>query len=185
MIKPQDVLVCLDVALHDANRSYAEIAAHLHFSVGAVHMAVQRSIEAQLLNGDGKPILPNLLEFLTHGVRYIFATKVGRIVRGVPTGTSAPQVQEWLTMQPERALVWPDPRGNIRGHSIKPLFASVPDAARECSALYTSLALVDIIRVGSARECTVASQALAQQLNTVASISVRACSLGETDLAAG
>jgi hypothetical protein len=164
VLKPQDILVCLDVALHDDHRSYAAIAAHLHISVGTAHAAVRRSMDAQLLDGAGEPILPNLIEFLVHGVRYAFFAKLGSVVRGVPTGTAAPFVQDWLTLQPERALVWPDPRGRARGQSVEPLFPTVPQAAAACGKLHLSLALVDLLRVGSARERTVAAEALEQQL---------------------
>ena len=164
MLKPQDVLISLDVALHADHRSYAELAAHLHLSVGAAHAAVQRSIEAQLLDHAGAPIVPNLIEFLIHGLRYAFFVKLGRVVRGVPTGVSAPHVRDWLTLQPERVLVWPDPRGSARGQSVEPLFRTVPKAAAACDKLHLSLALLDLIRVGSARERMVAAEALERQL---------------------
>lgn len=162
MLKPQDILVCLDVALHPNQRTYAQIASHLSLSVGATHAAVQRSIQAHLLDDSGEPILPNLIEFLVHGVRYAFFAKLGRIVRGVPTGVSAPNVQDWLAVSPERVMVWPHPQGDTRGQSVEPLFRTVPTAALDCPRLHLSLALLDVIRVGSARERMVASEALEQ-----------------------
>jgi len=164
VLKPQDILVCLDVALHDDRRSYAAIAAHLHMSVGAAHAAIQRSIEAQLLDEAGRPIVPNLLEFIVYGARYAFFTKLGRVTRGVPTGVAAPHVQDWITGHQESIWVWPDPHGSVRGQSVEPLFPTVPQTAMECEGLHLSLAMVDLLRVGSARQRAVAVDALERQL---------------------
>jgi len=164
VLKPQDIVVCLDMALHGDRRSYAAIAVHLHMSVGAAHAAVQRSIEAQLLDDAGKPIVANLIEFLIHGVRYAFFAKLGRTTRGVSTGVSAPGAKDLLTFQPERVWVWPDPRGDVRGQSVKPLFPTVPRAASACNMLHLGLAMIDLLRVGSARERAVAAVALETQL---------------------
>jgi len=66
----------------------------------------------------------------------------------------------------EHIHVWPDPKGNEIGQSLKPLFKSVPDAARRDPELYDLLALVDAIRLGNPRESKFAQQLLEKKLNT-------------------
>jgi hypothetical protein len=48
--------------------------------------------------------------------------------------------------------VWPTGKGNLRGHSIVPLYPSAIEAAQNDRKLYELLALVDALRVGRARE---------------------------------
>ncbi len=66
----------------------------------------------------------------------------------------------------EHIYVWPDPSGNKIGQSLKPLFKSVPDAARRDPALYDLLALVDAIRLGNPRESRIAQQLLKERLES-------------------
>jgi hypothetical protein len=60
--------------------------------------------------------------------------------------------------------VWPDPEGEVRGEELRPLYRSVPEAARRDPALYELLALVDAIRAGRARERTIAIEELKRRL---------------------
>jgi len=48
--------------------------------------------------------------------------------------------------------VWPDSNGKIKGRAIEPLHAGAPLVARTDKELYAMLALVDVLRVGRARE---------------------------------
>ena len=50
------------------------------------------------------------------------------------------------------APVWPHKDGTVRGVAFFPLYPTVPDAAKNNSALYELLALVDAVRGGSMRE---------------------------------
>jgi hypothetical protein len=52
--------------------------------------------------------------------------------------------------------VWPYGHGKLRGHSIVPLYPSVPEAATKDPKLHELLALVDALRVGKAREREIA-----------------------------
>jgi len=64
----------------------------------------------------------------------------------------------------EPPLVWPHPEGDVRGESLEPLYPSAIDAARRDRALYESLALVDALRVGRARERALAIDLLTKRL---------------------
>ena len=48
--------------------------------------------------------------------------------------------------------MWPSAKGKQKGQAIQPLYRSVPEAALNDAKLHEMLALVDAIRVGSARE---------------------------------
>jgi hypothetical protein len=65
---------------------------------------------------------------------------------------------------PDPPLVWPHPEGDVRGESLEPLYPSAVDAARRDSKLYECLALVDALRVGRAREKSLAIDLLARRL---------------------
>lgn len=60
--------------------------------------------------------------------------------------------------------VWPDEEGGHMGTSLEPLHPAAPTAARANAQLYEMLALVDSLRVGKARERTMAARLLHDRL---------------------
>ncbi|MEL6547279.1 MAG: MarR family transcriptional regulator, partial [Myxococcota bacterium] len=56
------------------------------------------------------------------------------------------------------------PDGTTRGPSVMPLYGSVPEAVAADEQLHRWLALVDSLRVGSARERDSAAKALHKEL---------------------
>ncbi|RPH37619.1 hypothetical protein EHM92_02220 [bacterium] len=97
----------------------------------------------------------SLLQFLEHGVKYVFPQRPGPVVRGIPTAHSAPPLSE-MVQSGDRVYVWPDIDGEARGESIVPLYPTVPKAARADKRFYELVALVDAIRIGKAREVKLA-----------------------------
>ena len=91
-----------------------------------------------------------LMEFIQYGLRYVFPQQPGAVVRGVPTAHSAPPLMDLI--QSQEAYVWPYSKGEVRGHSIAPLYSSTPEAALKDEKLYELLALVDAVRMGRSRE---------------------------------
>lgn len=170
-LKPQDLLVCLELhSRNDASWTYSELAGSLGISPSEANAAVNRATHAGLLAAPlarrGKPgvVRAALLEFLVHGVRYAFAASPGRIVRGMPTGHSAPPLDAMLQADGDPPLVWADAEGGVRGRSVEPLYPSVPGAARRNTALYELLALVDALRCGRSRERSLAADELEKRL---------------------
>ncbi|MCP4447624.1 MAG: hypothetical protein GY811_20135 [Myxococcales bacterium] len=156
----QDVVVALKLAFESEGESYAAMADDLGLSASQVHAAVKRAGEAGLLvAGSRKVNQQALVEFLVHGLKYVFPAKRGPIVRGMPTAHSAPPLNETI-IDDEAPVVWPDPTGTVRGESIEPLHKGVPHAARLDEQLYQSLSLIDAIRTGRARERKLAAQKL-------------------------
>ena len=101
----------------------------------------------------------NLAEFALHGAKYAFAPERLPLGPGVPTSHAAPAFVG-VFAEGHEPLVWPDPHGTVRGEGLLPLHACVPGAALRDAALYELLALFDALRVGRARERSLASTRL-------------------------
>ncbi len=159
MMRPQDVLVLLALATSSREQwTYGALARAVGLSVGEVHASVRRSSEAGLVRGF-EVRRAALLEFLQHGLRYVFPAKRAGVVRGVATGVHAP-VMAAVVATTEVATVWPYARGKTSGQAVAPLYDSVPAAALDDPALYGALALADVLRIGSARERKLAVELL-------------------------
>lgn len=153
-LKPQDILVLLKLAVNSGKDwSYGELAASLKLSSSETHAAIKRATLAGLMNTrHHRPIRGALEELLIHGVKYVFPAERGPLARGFPTAHAArPLVSEFISSD-DPPPVWPDPEGPIRGETLRPIYRSVPQAARTDEKLYEVLALVDAIRIGRVRE---------------------------------
>lgn len=161
VLKPQDVLVLLKLVVSDDEWTYPSLAYALGMSASEVHAAIIRAGESGLLNPSTKrPNRQALLEFLVHGLRYVFPAARGGVTRGLPTAHAALPLSDRIAAGGELVPVWPDPEGEVRGEELRPLYPSVPGAARRDPALYKLLALVDAIRGGRARERSLAIEEL-------------------------
>lgn len=162
MLRPQDVLVTLKLAAHPGEEwTYGELGQALGLSPSAAHAAFSRLGASGLVNSRTRGVIvPALLEFLIHGVRYVFPAERGARARGMPTGPSVAPLAEHLAAIEEAPLVWPYARGESRGESLVPLYDTVPKAAATDPALYALLSVVDGLRVGGARVREVAAHVL-------------------------
>ena len=154
-LKPQDIVILLKlVAIGDRPWSFSSLATELGMSTSEVHGGIKRATTSRLFDPSRKvPILRSLLEFLVHGVKYVFPPETGSPTRGTPTSYAAPPLNTMIVQTDELPPVWPAPEiGNARGYKFVPLFGSVPKAAANDGTLYELLALVDAIRDGRARE---------------------------------
>lgn len=163
MLKPQDLLVALDLALHEGRPTYAEIAQRLHIGVGTAHTALASAKAAQFVSASGEANFPNLVEFLIHGARYAFYPVRTGPTRGVPTGASQPALGERLAGD-RTPLVWPEPSGRVRGDGLKPIYPTVPLIVVDDPELHAILAALDLIRTGSARERSVAAEVIREKM---------------------
>lgn len=164
--KPQDIVVALKLALAVAPRpSYADLAADLGMSASEVHAAVRRLGEARLLDPETQEVRREALcNFLIHGVPHAFPARTREVTRGLPTAWAAPALAGKISAGEQIPPVWPDPDGQVQGAAVKPLYSSVPHAARRDPALYDLLALVDALRLGRARERAMAEKELGRRL---------------------
>ncbi len=60
--------------------------------------------------------------------------------------------------------VWPSPTGTVRGYAVEPLHPSLPALAAGDPELHALFALIDIVRVGAARERKVAAEEIERRL---------------------
>lgn len=166
-MRPQDILILLKIATYSApNWRYADIAQHLSISQSEVAEGLHRSMQARLVDQSKKILFPGaLLEFLVHGLKYVFPVSPGPIVRGMCTAHAAPPLKG-LVEPGEFDYVWPDPTGTDKGQGITPLYPSVITAAKADDTLYQLLAAVDALRVGRIREQEIAQQWLADYFDT-------------------
>ncbi len=165
--KPQDVVVALKLSLGGAWSSYADLGQELGMSASEVHAAVRRLSEADLVDPENKEVRRKALRnFLVHGVPYAFPARLKEVTRGMPTAWAAPILSGRISASEQIFPVWPDPEGQVQGAAVQPLYGSVPGAARRDPALYDLLALVDALRIGRARERSLAEKEITHRLNT-------------------
>ena len=163
-MKPQDVVVLLKViALNNDNWQQIPLAHSLKMSQSEVSQSVARSKYAGLLDYSGKKVIRQALyDFLQYGLAVVFPTKPGAVVRGIPTAHSTAPLNKEISSGED--YVWPFAKGNVRGHGITPLYATVPQAALDDEQLHALLALADALRVGKAREKNMAVQELKNRI---------------------
>lgn len=168
ILKPQDVLVTLKLlVLGEKPWQYASLAESIGMGQGEVHSAAKRARKAGLLITDGDRLAPmrrNVLEFVGHGIRYVFVPDRGATVRGMPTAWAAPPLVQMMASDESSVPVWPFDDGEIRGESFSPLYRSVPIAAINDERLYELLALVDAMRGGRSRERRMAFDLFAERV---------------------
>jgi len=173
-LKGLDLFVCLELATsRRTDWTYSELGGELGLSASEANAAVKRSLAAGLLTPPlGPKTKPGphpraLLEFIRHGVQYAFHEEPGNIVRGMPTAHSALPLSAEIASDGEPPVVWPDAEGEVRGQAFRPLYRTVPHAARRDQELYRALALVDAIRGGRTRERRIAYELLVDQLSPI------------------
>ncbi len=146
------------------------LEASLGVSKTEVNASINRSIAAGLAHkerqyGYPKANSKGLLEFILHGIKYVFPAKPAELVRGMPTAFDAPILKGELSSGGKFLHVWPDAKDKAMGQAVKPLFKSVPMAAKQDQQLYAYLALIDAIRLGNPRETMLAQKLFRARLN--------------------
>ena len=166
-LKAQDILVLLKLIVQrDESWTYSQLAAELDLSPSQVHAAVRRLVRSGLAldeSGHIRVHTRNLEEFLLHALRYISVPERGPTSRGMATLTGAPPFTG-MFLDDGEPIVWPDPSGDVRGESLKPIHKSAPAAARRDPELYELLVISDALRAGRARERQAAAKELKKRL---------------------
>ncbi len=128
-----------------------ELATSLRISISEISESLNRSRIAGLIDYNKKKVnRQNLLEFLEHGVRYVFPQEPGAMVRGIPTAHSHPSMKKNFISDVD--YVWPSNEGKVVGLMIEPFYPKQVEAVSEDETYYKLLSLVDVIRVGKVRE---------------------------------
>ncbi|MGB3946747.1 MAG: hypothetical protein WBM13_02075 [Bacteroidia bacterium] len=151
-MRPQDVAILLKiVSMNGKHWQLSGLANSLRISISEISESLNRSKSANLIDYYKKQVnKQNLLEFLEHGVSYVFPQQPGAMVRGIPTSHSHPFMKKNFIS--EINYVWPDNKGDEMGLMIEPFYPKQVEAVKEDEEFYKLLALVDVIRVGKVRE---------------------------------
>lgn len=167
---PQDIFVMVKLAVSTRPEwTFNSMAHELGMSPSMAHGAVKRATQARLYDPNQRmPRRKALEEFLVHGVKYAFPPDLGSATRGVPTAWASPSLEGKLVQGEEEVYVWPHPRGEHRGIGLSPLYKSVPEIVLKDHVLYAALSLLDAIRIGRAREQTLAEELLRDMLGHAA-----------------
>ncbi len=149
--------------------THRSIAAETRVSVSEVNAAIQRASRCGLIRKSartGRPESANagLLEFIVHGVKYVYPAERGEPARGIPTAFAAPLLADELTVDDDLLPVWPYASGSVMGYSLSPLYKSAAYAAARDPFLYELLALLDVFRIGRQREKVIAHRLLKERL---------------------
>jgi hypothetical protein len=163
-MRPQDIAILLKiVAINGGTWQLSGLSHSLCISLSEVSESLNRSRIAGLIDHHKKNVNKlSLLEFLEHGVKYVFPQEPGAMVRGIPTAHSHPFMKKLFAS--DNNFVWPDRNGNTLGLTIEPFYAKQVEAVKQDEQYYKLLALTDVIRVGKNREVKHAVEALKSQL---------------------
>ena len=163
-MRPHDIVVLLKIAAKkDKPWLMKDLSFELGISASEISESLNRSALAGLISKDKTRLMKlAILDFLEHGLRYVYPQLPGGKTRGVPTAHSAPPLNNEIVSS--EAYVWPYGEGTVRGQSIEPLHPKVPEACLKDPVLYEYLALSDALRVGKAREKTLAIEELKKRL---------------------
>jgi hypothetical protein len=129
----------------------AELARESGIAALEVSLGLERARRVGLLDEEKRRVLKQpLLEFLVHGLRYVFPAELGAAGRG------------FATAQLMGRYVWPSPDGETHGRGLTPLD---PAALRSAGRARELLTLVDVLRIGHVWERTIAVREIAGRLD--------------------
>ncbi|MBK7965541.1 MAG: hypothetical protein IPK10_09760 [Bacteroidetes bacterium] len=122
-MRPQDIAVLMKiVSMGDQPWQLSTLSNELSISISEISESLNRSRIAKLIDYEKKKInRQNLMEFLEHGIKYVFPQQLGSMVRGIPTAHSHPFIKEQIVS--ELNYVWPDSKGETIGIAIEPLLS--------------------------------------------------------------
>lgn len=163
-LKAQDILILLKmISFKEKSWRIIDFAHELDISPSEITIGLERlRISGLIDTGKRKIHRLAVLEFLIHGLKYIFPAQMGTINRGIPTAHSLDVLSKKIVS--DTNYVWASEEGSIKGISISPLYETVPFAALKDSKLHKLLALIDAIRIGRVREQNFAKTELEKEL---------------------
>jgi len=160
---PQDPAIGIKLLTHGPTSwTFATLGDELGLSASQTHASYKRLIAADLVSADLRlPIKRNLVEFITHGLRYVFpAAWSSAIDTGIPTAHSSSEMKTLL--KGEGTVIWPwkSASKGVKGRALQPIHKCVPLASTKDARFYAIFAAIDSLRIGGARERGVAQEVL-------------------------
>ena len=161
-LKPHDVCVGLQLVL-TPSAPFREIAERTGLSLGEAHNSTKRLQASHLLLPHRREVNRRpFLDFLMHGVPYVYPGELGPETQGIPTGYSAPAFSGRILAH--EAIVWPSLKGEVRGSALAPLCKKAPTFPETNPDLYRWLTVVDAMRVGRSRERDLSQRLLEEEI---------------------
>ncbi len=164
-MRPQDIIILLKIiSIGNSEWRNIDIANATKISPSEVSEALNRSKLSKLIDSKKRKVNTNsFIEFLIYGLKYVFPTEPGAIVKGIPTAHSASPIKEHISSDTD-IYVWPYAKGSHRGQAIEPLYKTLPQIVQQDNLFYELLTIVDTIRVGRVREIKIAIDELKKRL---------------------
>jgi hypothetical protein len=163
-MRPQDIVILLKIiTLSKSDWQYRDLAADLSISISEISESLHRSHIAGLVDESKRRVhRQSLMEFIEHGLHYVFPQVPGTLVTGIPTAHS--HIFFKKQFDSELHYVWPDANGSIRGLAISPLHRGITESVKKDEKLYKLLACIDVIRIGRVREVNQAIKELKKEI---------------------
>ncbi|MDE3185097.1 MAG: hypothetical protein KGM16_16935 [Bacteroidota bacterium] len=141
-MRPQDIVVSLKIMVRGSNPwRHLDLTNELFIGQSEISESLNRNAISGLLNAEKKKVHGHaLMEFIEHGLRYIYPASPGAMVNGIYTAHSYPFMQQKFAT--EVNYVWPAERGRVRRFSIEPLYKDVVKAVMSDEKLYKMLVLI-------------------------------------------
>jgi len=161
-LQRSDVLVAAKLAVRVGPSSVRELEQELGMSKSAVAYSLVRLRALALVSDDENGPRVNriaLRDLLEHAVRWLAPAIVGDFELGLPTAHASDAIAAKLSADKDPVVI-PLPHGPMRGRAVTPLHPLAPRAAEKDPKLLRLLAIVDVFRIGGAREREVASAEL-------------------------
>jgi biotin operon repressor len=163
-LAPADLLVVAKMAASgSASASVRRLGDDLGISKSAVANSLHRLRAHGLLGEDsqgGRRVnVLALRDCIEHGVRWISRATIGDFELGLPTAHAIKGMAAHFTGDDD-PLVMALAHGPVRGRAVTPLHPAAPLAASRDPKLHYLLALIDVFRIGRARDRQVAAAEL-------------------------
>jgi hypothetical protein len=152
-MKSQDVVILAALLARPAQlETFEQLGRRSGMSASTAHASFKSLVFSRLLEPTSQqPFRGAVLDFLAHGLRYVFPARPGVRARGMATVHAVPPLKG-LFNQREEPWVWPWEQGEDLGESLEPLYPTVPLVCAKDPVLREWLALFDAVRAGRARE---------------------------------
>ena len=169
MLKPQDILIaCKLFTLGEAEWPIRRLAGSLSISVGETHAAIERGKISGVLGlprGKLNVGRRKFFDLVTVAVPQVYYAVRGSVESGVPTAMHAEPLKGVFPRDGRPIpLIWPSELGTVKGESLIPLYSTVPRAVQHDPDLHRLLALIDVVRVGDAKDRKLATDLLERMI---------------------
>lgn len=162
-IKPHDILIVLKLSINP-DLTQKALSENLFISQAEISHGLKRLKQSTLISSEDRVNMDACLEFLIHGLKYVFPAKLGPNSVGIPTAFARPGFK-FVKYGKDDVYIWPYAKGKVKGISLTPLYPGVVEACLKDEKLYSLVSLIEMIRVGRVREQQIAASELKEKLN--------------------